>query len=141
MEFAALLTAFLSPFLPHLLKLGEPIAEAAGKKLGEQIGQDSWATAKAAWAKVQPKVEDNPIAISGAKAIAQDRQSKKAQTLLTQELTELLEANPELAQSLKALLKEDDPAVQNAVQVTQNVTGDMNITIGSASGSVNIQQG
>ena len=65
MEFAALLTAFLSPFLPHLLKLGEPIAEAAGKQLGEQIGQDSWATAKAAWAKVQPKVEQRPSPKTG----------------------------------------------------------------------------
>ena len=49
--------AFLAPFLPYLLKVGENAAEEAGKKLGQQAGGGAWEKAKALWAKLRPKAE------------------------------------------------------------------------------------
>ena len=49
----ALLTKFLSPFLPFLMKLGEKASEKAAEKFGE----DAWNKAKAIWAKLQFEVE------------------------------------------------------------------------------------
>ncbi|EKU96909.1 hypothetical protein Lepto7375DRAFT_0834 [Leptolyngbya sp. PCC 7375] len=140
MALAALLASFLTPFLPHLLKLGQPVAEEAGKKLGEKLGEGTWEKAKQVWGKVFPKVNEKPLAKGAAEALAEDTQDKDAQDALTKEFKKLLEANPELAQSLQQLLAEDTEAVAKAVSVTQTVTGDQNIIIGDASGSFTITQ-
>ena len=140
MELAALITSFLSPFLPHLLKLGQPVAEEAGKKFGEKMGEGTWEKAKQIWAKVSPKVNEKPLAKGAAEAVAEDGQDEDAKDILVKQLKKLLEANPALAQSLQQLLATDSEAVARVVSVTQTVAGDKNIVIGDASGSVDITQ-
>ena len=140
MELAALLTSFITPFLPHLLKLGQPAAEAAGKKLGEKFGEDSWEKAKQVWGKLAPRVKEKPMAQGAAAAIAEDTRNERAKDLLVEELKELLAADVELKSFLQQLLNENAEAVASVTQVTQTVTGDRNIVIGNASGSTNITQ-
>lgn len=140
MELAALLTSFVAPFLPCLLNLGKPAAEAAGKKLGEKFGEGSWEKAKQVWTKLSPTVKEKPLAQGAATAIAQDTEDEDAQAVLTRQLEKLLDANPELARSLQQMLDENAVAVASVTQITQTVTGDKNITIGNASGSTNITQ-
>ena len=141
MEIAAVLTALLSPFLPQLLKLGQPVAEEAGKKLGAKLGEGTWETAKAAWGKLAPKVAAKPLAQGAAMELADDSQDAEAQAILTSQLEKLLAAHPALAASLQQLLNAEADAVAQVVNVTQTVAGNKNITIGSTSGSVNISQG
>jgi len=51
-QLAQVVTTFLTPFLPYLLKVGAKAAEEAGKK----FGADAWEQAKALWGKLRPKV-------------------------------------------------------------------------------------
>ena len=141
MEFAVLLTSFLSPFLPHLLKLGEPIAEEAGKKLGEKLGNSSWEIAKKAWSKLSTKIEEKPLAKGAATAVAEDDQDEDAQAVLTKQVEKLLAANPDLSQSLQQILAANTESVSRTIAIAQTVTGDKNIVVGEASGSINISQG
>lgn len=140
MELSALLTSFVTPFLPHLLKLGQPVAEASGKKLGEKFGEGSWEKAKQVWDKLSPKVKEKPLAQGAAAAIAEDTEDKDAQDALTKQLKKLLAANPKLAGSLQQMMQENADTVAKMIQVTQRVTGERNVVIGDASGSVNITQ-
>ena len=141
MEIAALLTTLLSPFMPQLLKLGHPIAEEAGKQLGAKLGEGTWETAKKAWVKLSPKVNQKPLAQGAAVALSEDAEDAEAQAILTQQLEKLLTANPDLAESLSALLSRESEVVAQMTSVSQTVTGDQNIVIGTSSGSVNITQG
>jgi hypothetical protein len=52
------LTAFLAPFLPHLVRLGQEAAEAAGAKLDA----DAWNFAKRLWQLLRSPVEARPEA-------------------------------------------------------------------------------
>lgn len=141
MELAALLASFLTPFLPHLLKLGKPVAEEAGKALGGKLGEGTWETAKQAWGKLAPKVTDKPLAKGAAEALANNGQDDEAQEIWLSQLKKVLTANPELAKDLQGLLDQEAEAVAQAVSVCQTVVGDKNIVIGSSSGSINITQG
>ncbi len=141
MELAALLASFLSPFLPHLLKLGKPVAEETGKALGKKLGEGTWETAKQAWGKLAPKVTEKPLAKGAAEALAENGEDDEAQEIWLSQLKKVLVANPELAQELQGLLDKDAETVGQAVSVAQSVVGDRNIVIGSSSGSVNITQG
>jgi len=42
-----LLTNFLAPFLPHLLKLGGDLGEKAAEEAAKKMGGDAWEKAKA----------------------------------------------------------------------------------------------
>ena len=48
-ELAQKIAAFLLPFLPHLLKVGDKAAEEVGKK----IGGEGWERAKALWERMR----------------------------------------------------------------------------------------
>ncbi|NJM99429.1 MAG: hypothetical protein HC800_21855 [Phormidesmis sp. RL_2_1] len=141
MEIAALLTTLLSPFMPHLLKLGQPIAEEAGKQLGTKLGEGTWETAKTAWAKLLPKVNKKPLAQGAAVALSEDAEDAEAQAILTKQLEQLLTAEPDLAESLSGLLSRKSGAVATMTRVSQTVTGAKNIVIGTTNGSINITQG
>lgn len=141
MELAALVVSFLSPFLPHLLNLGKPVSEAAGKKLGEKLGEGSWEKATQLWGKLAPKVAEKPLAQGAAQALAEDVEDDDAKGTLSKQLQKLLAAHPDLAQQIQQLVSTDQEMMAKVVTVTQNVTGDKNVVIGEASGSVHIQQG
>ena len=134
MELAALLASFLSPFVPHLLKLGHPIAEGAGKELGKKLGAGTWDKAQKIWGKVFPKVKDKPLAKGAIEALAEDAQDEDAGDTLAKQLKKLLDSDPDLAQDLEKLVTEDKEVISKAVSITQNVKGDKNIVIGQSSG-------
>lgn len=138
MELAVLLTTFLSPFLPHLLKFSEPVAEEAGKKLGAKLGDGSWETAKKAWSKISPKVEEKPLAKGAASALAENEQDGEAKAILIKQIEKLLAESPALSQSLQQLLADDAESVNKTMSISQTVTGDRNTVIGEASGPINI---
>jgi hypothetical protein len=48
----ATLTAFISPFLPCLLKLGGKAAEKATESAAGKFGEASWSKAQAVWEKL-----------------------------------------------------------------------------------------
>ncbi|MGE4096293.1 MAG: hypothetical protein AB7G75_36295 [Candidatus Binatia bacterium] len=86
MDIAALtqeLSAFLTPFLPHLLKIGEKASEEAGKKLGA----DAWDKAKALWARLRLKMD--------AKSAAQDAVQKAVARPQDERVTAALELQVE----------------------------------------------
>ena len=141
MELAALVTSFLAPFLPQLLKLGQPLAEEAGKAVGKQIGAGSWERAKQLWQKLWPKAEARPAINGAAVVLADDVTDKDAQVMLTKQLGKLLTADPELTATLKELLADEIAAAGNGVSVTQTVMGDSNIVIGQTDGNISIDRG
>ena len=140
MELAALVVSFLSPFLHHLINMGQPAAAAAGKKLGEKIGEGTWNKVQDVWNKLSPKVNEKPLAKGAAAALAEDTQDEDAMEALTKQLDRVLTAKPHLAKILQQMMNTNAEIVQKVVTVTQTVTGDKNIVIGDASGSVNIRQ-
>ena len=141
MELAALISSFLTPFLPHLLKLGEPVTEDAGKKIGAKLGEETWNKAKQVWTKLSPKVVEKPLAQGAVAALAIDADDEDAKDALTKQIKKLLTTNPELADNLQQMLNNSAGTVQKVVSVTQTVTGNKNIVIGEASGAINITQG
>ena len=141
MELATILTSLLSPFLPSLLKLGNPMAEEAGKTLGAGLGKGTWGIAKQAWSLVSNKVHEKPIAKGAAIAIAEDPYDDEAQAVLSQQLNKLLMENPALSQSLQKLLNEAEDVTGSVTNVTQSVIGNKNIVIGNGHDSIHITQG
>ena len=142
MELAALITSFLAPFLPQLLKLGRPVAEEAEKEIGKQIGAGSWEKAKQVWHRLRPKVEAKPP-VNGAVAIlADDVNDTDSQQMLAKQLSKLLAAEPELVATLKTLVSpEEAAAASKVITVNQTVTGDSNIVIGQTDGNIRIDRG
>ena len=141
MELAALLTSFLTPFLPHLLKLGKPVAEEAGKALGGKLGEGTWKTAKQVGGKLASNVTEKPLVKGAVQALADNGQDDEAQEIWLSQLKKILAANPELAKDLQGILDQEADAVTQAISVSQTVVGNKNIVIGSSSGSISITQG
>jgi hypothetical protein len=109
--------------------------------LGAKLGEGTWETAKIAWAKLSPKVKQKPLAQGAAVALSEDSEDIEAQAILTKQLEKLLTAHPDLAQSLSDLLSHEPGAVAQMTMVSQTVTGNQNIVIGTSSDSVTITQG
>lgn len=110
------LTAFLTPFLPFLIKFGEKSAESVATKFGE----DSWNKAKKVWDKLQPKVEAKEDAKVATEQVAAKPDSKARQALFQEELETLLEENPDLVEAIAQILQEK-PATTGATQIEQNI--------------------
>ncbi|NEQ31819.1 MAG: hypothetical protein F6K04_12575 [Leptolyngbya sp. SIO4C5] len=140
MELATTLTAFLAPFLPSLLKLGQPVAESAGKALGAKLGAGTWEKAKEIWVKLRPGVESKRLAQVSAEELAENKEDAEARDVFSAQLKKLLQENPALASEIQQSLEENPEAVSKAVNITQTVKGDRNIVIGQSDGNLNIQQ-
>ena len=85
----AILTTFLAPFLPYLLKQGERAGEAAV----DHLGAAAWRQAQALWKRLRPTVEDKEAAKEAAEDVALQLQLRK-----------LLADDPDLAAALQELL-------------------------------------
>ena len=70
------LTAFLSPCLPFLMKLGEKAAESASGKIGE----DTWNTAKKIWEKLHLKIEAKEDAKVAAEQLSSEARKRGSQS-------------------------------------------------------------
>jgi transketolase len=113
------LTAFLSPCLPFLMKLGEKAAESASGKIGE----DTWNTAKKIWDKLQPKIEAKEDAKIAAQQLAAKPDSEARKAVFQEELDTLLKENPALADAITKIMQKEAPAssgTQNIQTVTNN---------------------
>ena len=124
----ATLTAFISPFLPFLLKLGaKGVTETAAKKFGEA----TWIKAQAVWEKLSPKVEAKEAAKEAVTDVADRPEDKKLQIALEVQLQKLLEHDEGLVKAIAQILQEDAP---DGTQIVQTVTGNQNQVIGQVTG-------
>jgi hypothetical protein len=121
------LSAFLSPCLPFLMKLGNKAAESAASK----IGMDSWETAKKIWEKLHPKLEVKEGARVAAEQVAAKPDSRVWQGAFQEELEALLEENPDLAEAITQILQENPP---------KPAPGLVNQTVGNVEGQAIAQQ-
>ena len=125
MEVAAL-TAFLSPFLPALMRAGESALEAAATRAGGEALEH----AKALWARLRPKVEEKPAAAEAAGKVAEAPDDPRWQTALELQLEELLAADSDLAGEIASLWEQASAAgVVAAGERSVAVRGDVSGTI------------
>jgi hypothetical protein len=130
----ATLTAFLSPFLPSLLKLGGKALEKATESASGKLGEAAFAKAQAVWAKLSPKVEAKEAAKEAAIDVAKSPEDEDAQGALRLQLKKLLEQDEELMKAIEQILKEDAPDGTSGTDIVQNVTGNQNQVIGQVLG-------
>lgn len=122
------LVAFLTPFLPYLLKAGDTAAEEAGKNLGTE----AWNLAKAVWQKLQPKIAGKSDVQSAVENVAKEPNSTIDREIFQLQLRKLLADDPTLAAELVSLLGETRPAGVNVI-----ASGKGSVAIGgNASGNV-----
>lgn len=130
----ALLATFLSPFLPHLVKLGGKAAEAVTEAISEKFGEAAWAKAQKIWQRLSPKIEaKEDMKVATTQAVAKP-DSQARQALFQEELEVLLNENPELADAIAKIMQEDAPDGTPGTQIIQTVTGNKNQTIGQVFG-------
>ena len=123
-ELAQKIAAFLLPFLPHLLKVGDKAAEEVSKK----IGDEAWDRAKALWERLRRKKNVEQVAQTVA-ALPDNQALREA---LREEIARALAEDDSLAQELARLLPQSGPAGQTVI-----ASGDRSVAIGgSVSGSV-----
>ena len=96
----AILTTFLAPFLPYLLKKGEQAADAAIERFGEA----AWKRAQALWGKLRPKVEDKEAAREATGDVAAAPDDELARSALQLQLRKLVADDPDLAAELAEML-------------------------------------
>ena len=98
----AVIVKFLAPCLPFLLTMGNKAAEGASQKVGEDV----WNSAKAIWAKLQPKVEANNDAKKAAAEAAKNLEDEDFQGAFRAELKKILTADTALAEEIAKILEE-----------------------------------
>ncbi len=127
-ELAKNLVAFLSPFLPYLLKAGDKAVEKMGEQVGEKLapglGKRAWQTAQTVWGKLRPKVQAKPAAQEAAQDVAEHPDNADAQAALRRQLIKLLD-DAALAQDLAQMWEQ-----AHAARVTLFVSGDRNVVAG-----------
>lgn len=124
----ATLTAFISPFLPFLLKLGTKATEKATETAAGKFGEAAWSKAQAVWEKLSPKVEANEVAKQAMIDVANNPKDEDLQASLRVQLKKLLNQDQDLAKAMAQILQEDTSDGTSGIQVIQTVTGDKNVT-------------
>jgi hypothetical protein len=128
------LTAFITPFLPFLLKLGGKAVEKATERASGKFGEAAWSKAQAVWEKLSPKVEGKEAAKEAAVDVANHPEDEDSQAALRVQLKKLLEQDEELVKAIAQILQEDSPDGTSGTQVVQTVTGNQNQVIGQVTG-------
>jgi len=116
-ELAQKIAAFLLPFLPHLLKIGDKAAEEVGKK----IGGEGWDQAKALWDKLRRKKAVEQVAQTVA-ALPDNQALREA---LREEIARALQEDDALREEVARLWGEAE-----AAGVTVIASGDRSVAIG-----------
>jgi hypothetical protein len=130
----ATLTAFISPFLPFLLKLGGKALEKSTESASGKFGEAAFAKAQAVWGKLEPKVEAKESAKEAAIDVANSPEDQDLQAVLRVQLKKLLEQDEKLMKAIDQILQEDAPDGTPGNQIVQNVTGNQNQVIGQVTG-------
>jgi hypothetical protein len=122
-ELAQKISAFLLSLLPYLLKIGDKVAEEAGKK----IGGEAWDKAKALWDKLRRKKNVEQVAQTAA---LPDNQALR--DALREEIAHALQEDGDLREEVARLWGEAE-----AAGVTVTASGDRSVAVGGdVSGSV-----
>lgn len=127
------LAAFLVPFLPHLLKLGEGATEKFTDTIARKAGDTAARKAEDIWAKLAPKVAAKETAQEAIADVAQNPDDLDCQAAFRRQLQKLLEADQDLAEAI-AQIFQDSLGQAQTTQITQTVTGNQNQVIGQMSG-------
>ena len=98
----AMLTMFLAPFLPYLLKQGEAAADAAI----DHLGAAAWQRAQALWGRLRGKVDAKESAREAAADVAAAPDDELARGAFQLQLRKLLAEDEDLAKALAELLDE-----------------------------------
>jgi hypothetical protein len=130
----ATLTAFISPFLPFLLKLGGKAAEKATESAAGKFGEASWSKAQAVWEKLSPKVEAKESAKEAALDVANAPEDEDLQVALRVQLKKLLAQDEALVNVIAQILQEDVTDGTPGIQIVQTVMGNKNQVIGQVTG-------
>jgi hypothetical protein len=111
---ATMLSQYLTPCMPFLLRMGEETAKAIAKKVGEDGWQKTRETASALWDRIYPKAHEDSNLIKSAQDVATAQEGLSVlpegedlkpaseeledyQKIFARRLKTLLDANPELA--------------------------------------------
>jgi hypothetical protein len=132
----SLLSSFLAPFLPYLVRNAEDLGEDVAKKLGAE----AWGFARRIWGRLRPKVDERPAAQEAAADVAAKADDPRALGALELQLEKLLAADAQLAEDVARLFAEAEEAgvvasgeravaIGGDVTSSTVVTGDQN-TIG-----------
>ena len=130
----ALVTAFLTPFLPHLLKLGGQAASTVTDVVSEKFGEAAWSKAQKIWGCLRPKVEEKEDLKVAATQVATKPNSTARQAVFQEELEALLSEDPDLATAIAQIMAEETADGTPGTQIVQNVVGNKNQAIGQVFG-------
>jgi hypothetical protein len=133
MEIATLI-AFLSPFLPFLLKLGGKAAETATEAAAGKFGEASWRKAQAVWAQLSPKIEAKEAAKEAVLDVANAPEDEDFQIALKVQLKKLLAQDEALFNAITQILEADVTKGTAGIRIDQTVTGNQNQVIGQMTG-------
>lgn len=100
-ELASQLTQMLAPFLPMLTAAGGELKDGFLKKAGGDIYDF---VKNQVWNRLKPKVDGNPEAGFATMQLAESPQSSDFQASFRKVLTKILDADPQLATDLAAIL-------------------------------------
>jgi Flp pilus assembly protein TadD len=128
------LTAFISPFLPFLVKLGDKATAKATETIAEKFSESAWTKAQAIWEKLSPKVEGKEAAKEAVADVANNPEDEESRIVLKRQLQKLLEQDEELAEAIAQILQADSADGTSGIQIIQNVTGNQNQVIGQVRG-------
>jgi len=128
LDVVSLVVSVLSPFLPKLI--GKAVESA-----GAQIGTDGWNQAKKIWDLLHPEIEAKPEVMRSVNAVAKLPDDADFRNDLQNDLQQLLADNPNLAEAISQILKNDQlPAPETGTQINQTVTTNEGQIIGQMTG-------
>jgi hypothetical protein len=130
----ATLTAFLSPFLPFLLKLGGKAIDKSTESAAGKLGEAAFGKAQAVWGKLGPQVEAKESLKEAATDVANNPEDQDLQVVLKVQLQKLLKQDEELGKAIAEIMREDAADGTAGVQVVLTVTGNRNLVIGQVAG-------
>jgi hypothetical protein len=130
----ATLTAFLSPFLPFLLKLGGKAIDKSTESAAGKLGEAAFGKAQAVWGKLGPQVEAKEAAKEAAIDVAKNPEDGDLRVVLKVQLQKLLEQDEELGKAIDEIMREDAADGTAGERIVQNVTGNQNLVIGQVTG-------
>jgi hypothetical protein len=130
----ATLTAFISPFLPFLLKLGGKAVEKSTESASSKFGEAAFGKAQAVWGKLSPQVEAKESAKEAAIDVANNPDDEDLQVALKVQLKKLLDQDEKLLKAITQILQEDASDGTSGSQILQTASGNKNLVIGQITG-------
>lgn len=131
------LTTFLAPFLPYLVRKGEAVAD----KAIDALGGAAWERARALWGKLRPRIEEKEAAREVADAVAANPDDEAARGALQFQLRTLLEGDPALADELERMVREAQQAGVMADNGAVVIQGDVHADRGSVAAGRDVRGG